>query len=149
MIVVVDTSVLVAELLRQRGRALFAHPDLLAVVAEEQWEETEHEIAKRIAITIEQGRIDVEQAKALHGAIHALFDARVIEVIPRSVYEHHEALARRRVPRDPNDWAPVALALTLDAGILTVTTTSSVAAARHGRSTPFAPSSANSCRFSS
>jgi len=37
MIVVVDASVLVAELLRARGRALFAHPDLRCVVAEEQW----------------------------------------------------------------------------------------------------------------
>ncbi len=30
-----------------------------------------------------------------------------------------EAIARRRVPRDPNDWPPVALALGLGAGILT------------------------------
>lgn len=49
MIVVVDASVLVAELLRRRGRELFAHPDL----------------------------------------------------------------------RDPHDWAPVALAIALDAAILT------------------------------
>ncbi len=75
MIVVADASVLVAELLRQRGRALFARPDLRVVVAEEQWNETEH--------------------------------------------EHQEAVARRRVPRDPNDWPPVALALALDVGILT------------------------------
>jgi hypothetical protein len=34
MIVVVDASVLVAELLRRRGRELLSHPDLSAVVAE-------------------------------------------------------------------------------------------------------------------
>ena len=30
-----------------------------------------------------------------------------------------ETVARRRVPRDQRDWPPVALALALDAGILT------------------------------
>ncbi|MGH3168433.1 MAG: PIN domain-containing protein [Trebonia sp.] len=42
-----------------------------------------------------------------------------MEVIPRTFYEHMERAARRRVPRDPNDWAPVALALALGAAILT------------------------------
>jgi hypothetical protein len=56
---------------------------------------------------------------ALHGDVLALVDERVIEIIPRRFYEHMEAVARRRVPRDPYDWPPVALALVLDAGILT------------------------------
>ena len=37
MIVVVDASVLVAELLRRRGRELFARPELHYLVAEDQW----------------------------------------------------------------------------------------------------------------
>ena len=64
-------------------------PDLRVAVAEDQWNETEYELARRI------------------------------EIIPRAFYAHREALARRRVPRDPHDWPPVVLALTLDAGILT------------------------------
>lgn len=48
MVVVADTSVLVAELLRERGRALLAHPGLRVVVAEEQWAETEHELQRRL-----------------------------------------------------------------------------------------------------
>jgi predicted nucleic acid-binding protein len=44
---------------------------------------------------------------------------RVIEAVPRNLYEHNEIVARRRVRRDPHDWAPVALALTLNASILT------------------------------
>jgi hypothetical protein len=44
MIVVADASVLVAELLRQRGRDLLSHPDLQVVVAEDQWNETLHEL---------------------------------------------------------------------------------------------------------
>jgi len=39
VIVVADASVLVAELLRERSRVLFARPDLQVVVAEEQWDE--------------------------------------------------------------------------------------------------------------
>ena len=43
----------------------------------------------------------------------------MIEGIPRTFYEHLQTAALRRVPRDPSDWAPVALALALDAAILT------------------------------
>jgi hypothetical protein len=44
VIVVADASVLVAELLRRRGRELLAHPELRCVVAEEQWAETAYEL---------------------------------------------------------------------------------------------------------
>jgi hypothetical protein len=52
VIVVADASALVAELLRRRGRALFAHPDLRVVVAEEQWDETQHELLRRIGTIV-------------------------------------------------------------------------------------------------
>lgn len=42
MIVVADARVLVAELLRRRGRELLSRPDLRVVVAEHQWNETAH-----------------------------------------------------------------------------------------------------------
>lgn len=119
MIVVADASALVAELLRTRGRELLAHPDLRVVVAEEQWDETQHELQRRIGVIVEQGRLTDDHAKRLYDEVLALVDERVIEIIPRRLYEHLEAVARRRVPRDPHDWPPVALALVLDAGILT------------------------------
>lgn len=119
MIVVADASVLVAELLRRRGRELLAHPELRCVVAEDQWAETTHELEKRLAAIVAQGRLTAEQADGLRSTVQSLIDDRVIEIIPRLVYAHLEPTGRRRVPRDPNDWAPVALALVLDAGILT------------------------------
>lgn len=119
MIVVVDASVLVAELLRRRGRELFAHPDLRCVVADEQWAEAEHELERRVGAIVRQGRLTTDQAGLLRDAVDALIDEGVIEVMPQAVYEHLETQARRRVPRDPRDWPVVALALTLDAGILT------------------------------
>lgn len=119
MIVVADASVLVAELLRRRGRELFARSDLRVVVAEEQWNETEHELQRRLGIIVNQGRLMSKQAQLLHEAVHTLIDNRAIEIIPRTVYEHQETVARRRIPQDPNDWPPIALALALEVGILT------------------------------
>lgn len=119
MIIVADASVLVAELLRRRGRELLTRADLRVVVAEEQWSESEHELDRRISIIVEQGRLTDKQARLLSEAVHDLIDERVIEVIPHSFYARYEAIARRRVPRDPDDWPPVALALTLGAAILT------------------------------
>lgn len=43
----------------------------------------------------------------------------MIEVIPRRDYDALEVVARRRVPRDLSDWPVVALAIALNAGILT------------------------------
>lgn len=104
MIVVADASVLVAELLRTRGRELLRHPDLRVMVAEDQWNETEYELARRVEIISEEGRLTPKQAQQLHEAIQAFMGERVIEIIPRAFYAHREAVARRRVPRDPHDW---------------------------------------------
>jgi predicted nucleic acid-binding protein len=76
MIVVADASVLVAELLRRRGRELLARPELRVVVAEEQWDETEHELARRLDIIVEQGRLTAKQARLLHEAVQALMTLR-------------------------------------------------------------------------
>ncbi|MDJ0690039.1 MAG: PIN domain-containing protein [Xenococcaceae cyanobacterium MO_188.B32] len=40
-------------------------------------------------------------------------------VVPHEVYAAYETIARNRIPRDPNDWFTVALALTLEAAIWT------------------------------
>ena len=44
------------------------------------------------------------------GVVRAFVEGDAIEIVARRFYEHMEATARRRVPRDPADWAPVALA---------------------------------------
>ena len=110
---------LVAELLRERGRALIADPRIRVVVAEDQWSETQHELGRRVALLVTQGRLTAERALKIQRTIRELIDEHIIEVAPRAVYEHMESTARRHIPRDPDDWPPAALALTLDAGILT------------------------------
>ena len=119
MIVVVDASVLVAELLRKRGRDLFCHPELRSVVAQDQWEETQHELPKRARKIVKSGHLSQLQVDLLLSLVDDLFSSRTIDVIPSSAYEEKKAVALRRVPQDPKDWAPVALAMTMDAGILT------------------------------
>ena len=115
----VDASVLVAELLRKRGRDLFYHPELRCVVAQDQWEETQYELPKRAKKIVENGHLSRLQVDLLLSDINDLFSSRTIDVIPSFVYEGRKTVALRRVPRDPKDWAPVALAMTIGAGILT------------------------------
>lgn len=119
MIVVADASVLVGELLRKRGRELLLYPDLRLLVAEHQWEETEHELSRRLSILEQQGRLTAEQRVTLQQGVCKLVEARAIEVVPRDIYASLEKVATERVPRDQRDWPTVALAMVLNAGILT------------------------------
>jgi predicted nucleic acid-binding protein len=119
MIVVADASVLVGELLRRRGRELLLHPDLRVLVAEHQWEETEHELSRRLEILESREILTAARRQLLEQSVRNLIDARAIEVAPRDTYASLEETALRRVPRDPRDWPTVALAIVLDAGILT------------------------------
>lgn len=96
MIVVADASILVAELLRRRGRQLVAHPDLRVVVAEDQWSETAHELDKRLTAIVRHGHLSQPQADELLRAITELVETHIVEIIPRSFYAHAESVARRR-----------------------------------------------------
>ena len=83
MIIVADASVLVAQLLRQQGRVLLADPRLDVVVAAEQWDETLHEITRRLAVIVRQGRLTTDQADQLSTQIPALPTEHAIEVTHR------------------------------------------------------------------
>jgi hypothetical protein len=76
MIVVADASVLVGELLRQRGRELLLHPNLRVLVAEHQWEETEHELSGRLEILVARGIFTAAQREALEQSVRGLIDVR-------------------------------------------------------------------------
>jgi hypothetical protein len=119
MIVAADASVLVGELLRKRGRELFLHPELHVVVAEDQWSETEHELSRRLGIMQATGRLTSDGRGTLEQSVRTMIDTQAIEIVPRPMYAVFEQAARRRVPRDTQDWPTVALALLLDAAILT------------------------------
>jgi predicted nucleic acid-binding protein len=116
---VVDANVLVGELLRERGQQLLIKPNLTLYVTEAQWQESQYELPRRIQARVAQGRLSVQIGdKLLHRALVLAED--VLEVVPTVFYAELEGVARRRIPRDPNDWPTVGLALVLGADIWTM-----------------------------
>lgn len=90
-----------------------------AVVAEEQWSEAQYEINRRLDLRTERGHLSVDQRVRIQGDIRSILHRGSIEVARLQTYAHLEPISRRRIPRDPNGWPTVALAIALDAGILT------------------------------
>jgi hypothetical protein len=80
---------------------------------------TEHERSGRLEILVAREIFTAAQRKTLEEAVRSLIDVRAIEVAPRDTYAALESTALRRVPRDLRDWPTVALAIVLDAAILT------------------------------
>lgn len=118
MRLVVDANILVGELTRRRGRELIERPDLMLAVAERAWDEAQHELRKRVrAIARRRGVVPATDERLLATALN-LVDTRVT-LEPPSLYASFERVARVRIPRDPDDWPTVALALALDAAIWT------------------------------
>lgn len=102
MDLVVDTNVLVGELLGERGQRLFLHPGLNLYIAEAQWGEAQYELPRRVQARVAQGRLSQSVGeKLLHSALRLADD--VLQVVPLEVFAELEVLATRRIPRDASD----------------------------------------------
>jgi predicted nucleic acid-binding protein len=119
MRLIVDANILVAELMRVRGRKLIFRRELELYMAEKAWDETTYELNKRIEKMIQRDVFAQEVGQNLLANAVALAETRVY-IVPHEVYAPYEAIARNRIPRDPNDWFTVALALATDAAIWTL-----------------------------
>ena len=119
MRLVVDANILVAELIRVRGRKLIAHQSLELFMAEKAWEETTYELNKRIERMIQKKVFSQSVGHKLLRDAMRVAELKV-SIIPHEIYAPYETLARKRIPRDPNDWFTVALALAVDAAIWTM-----------------------------
>ncbi|MGH3087972.1 MAG: PIN domain-containing protein [Rubrobacteraceae bacterium] len=117
MRLVVDASTLVGELLRRRGRELLGSSRIDLYVPERMWEEARHEVSKRLALRVSRGLSESVAASFRESA--ARVKEQSITEVPEEFYEDLRDEALSRVPQDPNDWQVVALALSLDADILT------------------------------
>jgi len=115
---VADSSVLVAEALRARGRDLLEDPLLELVTAAEAQSEAEHELSKRVAIITRRTTLIPDMAEALLRASIDLIRSNVA-VAPSAGYQAKREEARQRMRRDPDDAPTLALALVLDCGIWT------------------------------
>jgi predicted nucleic acid-binding protein len=109
---VVDANVLVSELLRVRGRGLIGSSALVLHVSEEALDEALHEMTKRAARIVEQGRVNRDPANTMLEDAQGLVERRIVPV-PREVYAGFEDRASYRIPRDRDDVPTVTLALAL------------------------------------
>jgi len=117
---VVDANILVAELIRlSRGRELIVHPALELYVAEKAWDEACYELKRRVATMVQKGIFSQDSGQLLLDNAMTLAEAKV-SLIPHEVYASRETIARARIPRDPDDWPTVALALVMSAAIWTL-----------------------------
>ncbi len=113
MRLVIAANILVAELLRARGRAMIAHPMLELRIAGPVWGEAEHELHKRAKVMIVRGILTTNVAERLLEIALITANDRIIQ-IPQAIYGIHEHVARSRIPHDPDDWHSVALASDAD-----------------------------------
>lgn len=91
MRLVVDANILVAELIRLRGRELIVHSELELYMAEKAWDEACHELSKRVAKMVQKGIFSQDAGQDL------LADA--IAPAPGSRMGHPGAKRRRLKPR--------------------------------------------------
>lgn len=118
MILIVDANILIGELLRQRGQNLIQNPALMLYITEQVLDEIQYEIQRRIPLMVSRGRLTEANAQLLLAQAIHLIETKVT-VITETDYIHLETEARNRIPRDPNDWSTVALALSMNAAIWT------------------------------
>lgn len=118
MRLIIDANVLVAELLRRRGRELLRDSRLELYIPEKIREETEYEFRQRVRYIVSQGRLSEEAAAEQVEIAFIIINTR-IELVSRNSYRSFETEARKRIPKDLNDWETVALALALPAAIWT------------------------------
>lgn len=118
MRLVVDTSVLVGELLRASGRARLGDDRLDLFVPEQMWAETQLELPRRIAAFARRRHLEAGVAQELVSLCVEAVEANVA-VLDEAIYAAVEDEARARCQRDPTDWPVVASALALSAGIWT------------------------------
>ena len=118
MTLIIDANILIAELLRQRGRELLRNPQLIIYASERVVDETNYEIQKRISRMTTTGKLSIEAGTDLTKAASQPLKTCIINV-PQIEYGYLEIEAKERIPRDPDDWHTVALAIHLDAAIWT------------------------------
>jgi predicted nucleic acid-binding protein len=118
MRLVVDTSVLVGELLRASGRARLGDDRLELFIPEQMAGEVSVELPRRIGAFARRRGLGREVADELSAACLAAIDANVV-AIDEAVYASVEDEASARSLRDPSDWPVVACALVLGADVWT------------------------------
>jgi predicted nucleic acid-binding protein len=118
MRLVVDTNVLVADLLRAAGRERLADDRIELFLPEQMWDEPHVELPRRVAAFGRRRDLSEGARAALLTSLLEAIEANVA-VVDEAVYAAYEDEARARSVRDPDDWPLVACALALEAAVWT------------------------------
>ena len=118
MMLIVDTNILVGELLRQRGRQLMRNPALTLYVTERILDETQYELRQRVTSMVSRGGLSEAIGQGILEEAMSIIETELM-LVAQFNYNHLETTARNRIPRDPDDWYTVALALVMNAAIWT------------------------------
>ncbi len=118
MRLVVDTSVLVGELLRFAGRTRLGDERLELFLPQQMWGATQVELPRRIIAFVRRRGLEPRLGDELAAACVAAVEANIV-TLDKGVYAALEKEARERSLRDPRNWPVAASALALIAGIWT------------------------------
>jgi predicted nucleic acid-binding protein len=118
MRVVIDTNILVGEALRASGKRRLAHKSLDLLLPHHMWEETAHELPRRIVAVGRHRRMPEAEIEAMQTECYEAIKDNVT-VLHGGAYDQLEDEARARSIRDPDDWPLVACALAFSAAIWT------------------------------
>ena len=118
MRLVVDTSMLVGELLRASGRTRLGDERLELFLPEQMWGEAQVELPRRITAFVRRRNLEPRLGDDLTAACLAAVEANIV-ILDEGIYAALEEEARERSLRDPRDWPVVASALALGAAIWT------------------------------
>jgi len=118
MRLVVDTNVLVGDLLRAAGRERLADDRMNLFLPEQTWAEAQVELPRRVAAFARRHKLPDSSGAELLASLLEAIEADVA-VVDEPVYAAYEDEVRARSVRDVNDWPLVACALALDAAIWT------------------------------
>jgi predicted nucleic acid-binding protein len=118
MMLIVDTNILVGELLRQRGRQLLRNPALRLYITARILDEAQYELKRRVTSMASRSGLSEATGEAILEEAMSIIENHLM-LVEKSSYSHLETEARNRIPRDPDDWPTVAVALEMDAAIWT------------------------------
>lgn len=118
MRLVVDTSVLVGELLRAKGRERFGDDRLDLFLPEQMWAEAQVELPRRIGAFVRKRKLDKSIGDELVALAVSAVETNLV-ILDQAIYSALEEEGRARSLRDPHDWPVVACALALRAGVWT------------------------------
>ncbi|MFP5377159.1 MAG: PIN domain-containing protein [Acidimicrobiia bacterium] len=118
MRLVVDTNVLVGDLLRAAGRRRLADDRIELFLPAPMWDEAQVELPRRLRAFARRHGLSEDAESALLRSLLEAIEANVA-IVDEAVCAAAEEEARARSLRDPDDWPLVACALVLDAAVWT------------------------------